>query len=457
MPKILDFGAVLLPEVVLKQVQSDFQNYADTRKSILELSHCDAHVLSMMARAESDLRQLLDVPDSHDILFCQGYATTQFAAVPFNLIGDFANMMPPVYLVTGTASEAAFKESGKHIGSKRVSSLDELIPYCSYPRPYVYYCDNETVNGIEFDAAALPAFRLACLKRTPVVCDMSSNFLSRPVDVQCFDVIFAEAQKISGIAGSTIVIVRKSLLNRANRATPTALSWKVASTAKSSHDNPPVFAIYMLGLMFAWTLAQGGVEEMARRSEAKSQCLYQAIDASAIFRSLVPKERRSRMNVVFGIYEPGDLDSDAPYYLDPELGFGGPQTSLRKPSVNDLRPYSNHSSADDDYDCPNSDSDSDASEDHPYRSSGHVGPHFSDGECPSCSMKQKYINASSNNSLENQFQLESDLIGLIGLKGRRAVGGFSVSLNNAMSIDGVQALIQFMHRFEEKIISKETK
>ena len=373
--KIWNFGAgpALLPEDILIQAQSEFQNYADTGMSILELSHRDAPVLSMMARAESDLRQLLAVPDTHDILFFQGGATTQFAAIPFNLIADFHATQPPVYLVNGTWSEAAFKESLKYFSSQRVSSFDELSsssPSTSSslaPPPYIYYCDNETVNGIEFPPG-IPPLTSTWPERPLVVCDMSSNFISRPVDVGRYDVIFAGAQKNSGIAGVTVVIVRKSLLDRAHALTPTMLSWRVAAAAKSNYNTPPVFAIYMAGLMFAWTLAQGGVDEMARRSEVKSQQLYQAIDASAVFRALVPLGQRSRMNVVFRIH-------------DPETGL-------------------------------------------------------------------------PSEALESQFVAESDRFGLKALKGHRSVGGLRASLYNAMSAEGVQTLIQFMHQFEEKLISK---
>lgn len=361
-------GPAMLPESVLEEARASFVDYAGTRMSLVELSHRDAPVMRMMERAESSLRELLSIPATHEVLFLQGGASTQFAAVPLNLVPDAteASSAAAVYVVNGTWSAAAHREASRYLPTRQVGSCEEALAGAEETAPpaYVYYCDNETVHGVEqptVPAIDMPSSGLSSL----LVCDMSSNFISRPVDVSRFDVILAGAQKNSGIAGLTVVIVRKAVLDRASALTPTMLSWKVAAAAKSSYNTPPVFAIFMAGLVFDWTLQQGGVAAMAALSEAKSQRLYAAIGESKCFKATVPEALRSRMNVVFRLAHPHTGEFDA--------------------------------------------------------------------------------------KLEERFCRQADAKDLKQLSGHRSVGGIRASLYNAMPLQGVEALIDFMKQFEQEI------
>jgi phosphoserine aminotransferase len=245
----------------------------------------------------------------------QGGGTAQFAAVPLNLAHGASASAD--YAVTGTWTVAAAKEASKYVAVREVLNVQKsagrfvaVPPQSAWrtavdadadadatPPAYLYYTDNETVNGVEFSWVPTPAS-----PRTELVCDMSSNFLSRPVDVSRFGVIYAGAQKNCGIAGLTIVIVKKSLLDRRRADTPVVLEYKATDEKKSMFNTPPVFAIYVAGLVFKWILREGGVAAMEQRAKQRSEALYAAIDASnGFYVAPVEVSARSRMNVVFRI------------------------------------------------------------------------------------------------------------------------------------------------------------
>jgi phosphoserine aminotransferase len=304
-------GPGVLPAEVKQQIADELVNFHGLGRSVMELSHRGDTVVQIADEAEATLRELLNVPDSHAILFMQGGGTAQFAAVPLNLSGHSTEK--PVlaeYAVTGSWTVAAAKEASKYVQVREVLNVQkgasgrfDGVPAQSHwsapsdDAAYLYYTDNETVCGVEFSWVPSVAGRQAEL-----VCDMSSNFLSRAVDVSRFGVIYAGAQKNCGIAGLTIVIVKKSLLGRHRRDTPVVLDYQATDEKKSMFNTPPVFAIYVAGLVFKWIKKNGGVDAMQRRAQQRSDALYGAIDSSGGFYvAPVEKSARSRMNVVFRI------------------------------------------------------------------------------------------------------------------------------------------------------------
>jgi phosphoserine aminotransferase len=306
-------GPGVLPACVKAEIAANLVDFEGHGRSIVEMSHRGDTVVRVADEAEASLRALLNVPATHSILFMQGGGTAQFAAVPLNLAHDAS--VRADYAVTGTWTVAAAKEASKFVAVREVLNVQQsagrfvAVPPQSAWRgaddadaaaaapAYLYYTDNETVNGVEFSWVPTPAS-----PRTELVCDMSSNFLSRPVDVARFGVIYAGAQKNCGIAGLTIVIVKKSLLDRRRADTPVVLDYKATDEKKSMLNTPPVFAIYVAGLVFKWILREGGVSAMEQRAKQRSEALYAAIDASGGF-YVAPVEvsARSRMNVVFRI------------------------------------------------------------------------------------------------------------------------------------------------------------
>ncbi|XP_068972235.1 probable phosphoserine aminotransferase [Bombus flavifrons] len=299
--KVINFGAGpgKLPEQVLKQVQQELLAYGNTQISILELSHRSAEFKSVIENAQATLREILHVPDNYKILFMQGGGTGIFAAVPLNMMAtDTAD-----YLVTGTWSAKAAKEAAKY--GKVNLVLPPTTKYTEVPDPstwnldpnasYVYYCANETIHGIEFNY--IPE-----TNGVPLVVDMSSNILTRPFDVSKFAVIFAGAQKNIGPAGVTLVIVRDDVLGHASKFCPIMFDFTVIAADNSIHNTPPVFQIYVVGLVFKWIKEHGGVEGMEKLAIAKSQKIYDVINKSNGFYSCpVKSDVRSRMNVPFRI------------------------------------------------------------------------------------------------------------------------------------------------------------
>ncbi|KAL2919247.1 Phosphoserine transaminase [Polyrhizophydium stewartii] len=315
--RTLNFGAgpAVLPRTVLERVQAEMLDYAGTGCSLLELSHRSAEFMGLLARASADLRALMGVPANYRILFMQGGATSQFSAVVYNLAVDLA--APHDYIVTGGWSEKAAQEArrlGANVNtvfSTKATGHDGRIPPRSEWRlsadaAYVYYCDNETVHGVEMPGdfvEQLPA-------GVPVVCDMSSNFLSRPVDVSKYGVIYGGAQKNVGPAGVTLVIVREDLIGTRTApglVVPVMLDYKTCAENDSLYNTPPTFAIYVSGLVFEWLRAQGGVEAISGVNARKARLVYDVIAGHAdTYRCTVAGDGvRSRMNVTFRVLAGG--------------------------------------------------------------------------------------------------------------------------------------------------------
>ncbi|KAG2695000.1 hypothetical protein I3760_08G170800 [Carya illinoinensis] len=302
-------GPATLPENVLLKAQSELYNWRGSGMSVMEMSHRGKEFLSIIQKAESDLRTLLNIPSEYAILFLQGGATTQFAAIPLNLVKPND---PVDYLVTGSWGDKAFKESKKFSKAKVIWSgkSDNYTRIPSFEgleqRPdakYLHICANETIHGVEFKNYPTP-------KNGILIADMSSNFCSKPVDVSKFGIIYAGAQKNVGPSGVTIVIVRKDLIGNAQEITPIMLDYKIHADNNSLYNTPPCYCIYMCGLVFEDLLAQGGLEEVEKRNKKKAELLYSAIDLSnGFYRCPVEKSVRSLMNVPFTLEKP-ELEAD---------------------------------------------------------------------------------------------------------------------------------------------------
>jgi phosphoserine aminotransferase len=308
MDRVFNFsaGPAALPLAVLERARDELTSWHGCGMSVMEVSHRGKEFMSIAERAEADLRRLLDVPDNYRVLFLQGGATAQFSAVPFNLCEADGKAD---YLVTGSWSKKALAEARRLLDA-RVAADSADNRHTAIPDPagwrigtdaaYVHYTPNETIGGVEYhfipEAAA------------PLVADMSSTLLSRPLDVSRFGLIYAGAQKNIGPAGLTIVILRPDLLGRAREGTPSVMDYRQQAEAGSMLNTPPTYAWYVAGLVFEWLLEQGGLVEMERRNRHKAETLYSAIDASAFYANPVAKHCRSWMNVPFTLADPA-LDS----------------------------------------------------------------------------------------------------------------------------------------------------
>jgi len=299
-------GPAKIPEEVLRRAQAEFLNYAGTHISINELSHRSPEFKHLMNSAIQKARKLLNVPDNYKILFMHGGGAGQTDTVPLNLIGKTGKAD---YIVTGTWSDKALKVAEKY--GKINPVLPKMKKYETIPDPstwnldpnasYVYYCANETAEGVEFQY--IPE-----TNGVPLVADMSSNIFSRPIDISKFGVIFGCAQKNIGPAGVTIVIVRDDLIGNALPYTPLILDYATTSEYNSMYNTPPCFAIYIIDLVFDWVMENGGVEEMERRAIGKSNLLYDLIDSSnGFYVNSVDKKCRSRMNITFRIKNGDDI------------------------------------------------------------------------------------------------------------------------------------------------------
>jgi len=349
-------GPAVLPESVLRQAAAEMLDWHGSGMSVMEMSHRGKEFISIAEKAEADLRTLLAIPASHKVLFLQGGAIGENAIVPMNLLGgrksiDFVN--------TGEWSKKSIKEA-KRYASVRIAASSEDRGFTYVPArdtwdldpgaAYVHVCTNETIGGVEYHWTPDTG-------DVPLVADMSSHILSRPIDVSRYGVIYGGAQKNMGPAGLTLVIVRDDLLDRALPFCPSAFHWKEQAEAESMLNTPPTYAIYVAGLVFEWLIAQGGLAEIERRNVAKAKVLYDVLDASSFYVSPVRKEDRSRMNVPF---------------------------KLRQ------------------------------------------------------------------DKLDAAFLQGAEERGMVQLKGHRAVGGMRASIYNAMPIEGVRALADYMRDFERR-------
>jgi phosphoserine aminotransferase len=298
-------GPASLPEAVLKQAQENLLDWQGAGLSIMEMSHRSPEVVGVAQQAEKDFRELLNISDDYAVLFLQGGASMQFSAVPLNLLGDKTSAD---YVNTGQWSKKAIKEAKRYCDVNVVASSEDnnfsSIPafdswQLSSDAAYLHYTPNETIGGVEFFWT--PEVDV------PVVADMSSTILSRPIDVDKFGVIYAGAQKNIGPAGLTIVIVRRDLLGNASSHCPTMLDYKTAADNDSMYNTPPTFGLYLAGLVFDWLKQQGGLTAMEATNRRKAEKLYGYIDNSGFYANPVEIASRSLMNIPFTLAN-ADLD-----------------------------------------------------------------------------------------------------------------------------------------------------
>ncbi len=357
MARVYNFsaGPAVLPEEVLSSAAAEMLDYQGTGMSVMEMSHRSAAFKGIIETAEQDIRDLMNIPDNYRVLFLQGGATQQFAAIPMNLMQNKV----ADYIVSGNWSKKAFKEA-KLYGDARciASSEDENFTYVpdvdgltfSPDADYVYICQNETVYGNRYT-------KLPETGDIPLVADMSSSIISCPVNVRDYALIYAGAQKNMGPSGLTVVIVREDLIGNARPETPVMLNYKTQADNESMYNTPPCYAIYIAGLVYEWALSLGGLEEMEKRNRKKAAVLYDYLDSSALFKPTAEKAFRSMMNVCF-------VTGDA--------------------------------------------------------------------------------------ELDKKFCAEAGKAGFVNIKGHRSVGGMRASIYNAMPLEGVEKLVDFMKKFESE-------
>jgi phosphoserine aminotransferase len=305
MSRVLNFsaGPAALPESVLRRAAEEMLDWHGTGVSVMEMSHRSAAFQSICTQAEADFRELMGVPPDYRILFMQGGAIAENAIIPLNLLGDKRGAD---YVLTGSWSVKSHKEARK-FGEVNVAASAEDSGFTTIPPmaqwrlsddpAYLFICANETIGGVEF--ADDPDLAQIGRPDLPLVADMSSNILSRPIDVSRYGLIFGGAQKNIGPAGLTFVIVREDLLGRAHKDCPSAFDYQLVAEAGSMYNTPPTYAIYIAGLVFQWLRAQGGVEAMGQRNAAKAARLYDYIDNSDFYENRIDPACRSRMNVPF--------------------------------------------------------------------------------------------------------------------------------------------------------------
>jgi len=299
-------GPSMLPLPALEQAAAEMTNYPGSGMSVMEMSHRSKVFIDIFEETKADLRSLMSIPETHEIIFMQGGASLQFSAVPLNLIGKTGKAD---YAVTGSFSGAATKEA-KRYGDIRIacSSEDKNHSYIpaqediriSADSSYFYYCSNNTIFGTEWKYVPDTG-------DVPIVCDMSSNIMSVPVDVSKYGLIFAGAQKNMAPAGMAVVIIDKRLAGNEHPLTPLLMSYKLMIDADSMHNTPPCYTIYMLGLVLKWLEKQGGVEGMAKIKADKAKILYDFLDDNTMFIGHAETSARSDMNVTFRTTS-GELD-----------------------------------------------------------------------------------------------------------------------------------------------------
>ena len=344
----------MLPAEVLSRAGDEILDWHGSGMSVMEMSHRGKEFVAIAADAEKDLRELLAIPSNYKVLFLQGGATLQFAQIPLNLLRGKGKAD---YVSTGEWSKKAIKEAKQycdvHIAA---SSEDRNFTYAPKQwnvrkdAAYVHYCSNETIGGVEFHT--VPAHG-----DVPLVADASSHFLSRPIDVSKFGLIYGGAQKNVGPAGLTIVIVRDDLIGQVQKGTPSILDYKAQAEADSMLNTPATYSIYIAGLVFKWLKALGGVAAIEKTNIQKAKLLYDYLDATPFYRNPVAREDRSRMNVPFTLHDA---------------------------------------------------------------------------------------------KLDDEFLKGATQQGMVQLKGHRSVGGMRASIYNAMPLEGVQRLVEYMKDFEKK-------
>ena len=304
----------MLPEEVLREAADEMLNYKGSGMSVMEMSHRGKVFDGIIKEAEADLRDLLSIPDNYKVLFLQGGAWTQFSAVPMNMMKN----KKAAYIITGQWAKKAWQEAKKYGDAVAVASSEDktfsYIPDCTdldipADADYVYICENNTIYGTKFHA-------LPNTKGHDLVADVSSCFLSEPVDITKYAVMYGGVQKNIGPAGVVIAIIRDDLItDDVLEGTPTMLKWKTQADHDSLFNTPPAYGIYICGKVFKWLKKQGGLAAMKERNEKKAKLLYDFLDQSKLFKGTVRKEDRSLMNVPFII---GDKDLEALFVKEAE-------------------------------------------------------------------------------------------------------------------------------------------
>ena len=314
MSRVFNFsaGPAVLPEEVLQEAAAEMMDYRGTGMSVMEMSHRSKAFDDIIKEAEQDLRDLLHIPDNYKVLFLQGGASQQFAAIPMNLMKNGV----ADYIITGQWAKKAYQEAQKYGKAVAVASSEDetfsYIPDCSdlpidEDADYVYICENNTIYGTKFKT-------LPNTKGKILVSDVSSCFLAEPHDVEKYGILYGGVQKNIGPAGVVISIIREDLItDDVNPATPTMLKFKTQADKDSLYNTPPCYAIYICGKVFKWLKKMGGLEVMAAKNEEKAKILYDFLDQSKMFRGTVRKEDRSVMNVPFVT---GDKDLDAKFVAE---------------------------------------------------------------------------------------------------------------------------------------------
>ena len=291
-------GPSTLPESVLEEAQRDLTSFPDVGISLLEMSHRSKPVQQMIESAEEHIRKLAGIPDDYHIMFLQGGASLQFSMVPMNLLtpGGHAD-----HIVSGNFAKLALQDAQK-VGDVRVAGSTEDQDFVRVPNQeeleldseadYVHFTGNNTIIGTEWPTEPDTG-------SVPLVADLSSNIFSKPIDITKYGLVYAGAQKNLGAAGVTLVVIRDDLLSRSPQSLPVMLDYNTHAKGHSAYNTPPVFSIYVLGLVVKWIAAQGGLEQMGRQNEDKVRLLYDAFDSSEFYRGHALPQNRSRMNVTF--------------------------------------------------------------------------------------------------------------------------------------------------------------
>ncbi|HCT99835.1 MAG TPA: 3-phosphoserine/phosphohydroxythreonine transaminase [Methylococcaceae bacterium] len=300
MARVYNFsaGPSMLPQAVLEQAQSELLDFQGSGMSVMEMSHRGRYFSEIAQALEQDLRDIMRIPTNYRMLFLQGGASAQFSFIPQNLLGEKTTAC---YVNTGAWSQKAMQDAQHYCEVVVSASAEEMnftcIPHSSLwhidpNAAYLHYTSNETIHGVEFNA-------VPDAQGLPLVCDMSSNILSRHIDVADFGLIYAGSQKNMGPAGVTLVIVREDLLGKCANTVPALFNYSEQVKNQSMLNTPNTYSWYLMGLVLKWVQAQGGIEALEQRNIAKAATLYEAIDASSLYHNPVDKTCRSRMNVPF--------------------------------------------------------------------------------------------------------------------------------------------------------------
>ena len=320
MSRVYNFsaGPAILPEEVLREAQAEMMDYRGTGMSVMEMSHRSRAFEAIIQEAEKDLRELMNIPENYKVLFLQGGASLQFAMIPMNLMRNKV----ADYIVTGQWAKKAWQEAQKYGKANKIASSEDrnysYIPDCSdlpisEDADYVYICENNTIYGTKFQ-------ELPNTKGKDLVADVSSCFLSEPVDVSKYAVLYGGVQKNIGPAGMVIAVIREDLItDEVLSQTPTMMKYKTHADAGSMYNTPNCYCIYLCGKVFKWLKRQGGLEVMKEYNEKKAKILYDFLDSSRLFHGTVEKEYRSLMNVPFVT---GNSELDAKFIQEAkEAGF----------------------------------------------------------------------------------------------------------------------------------------